>query len=128
MDNLQRAMMGAPSIHADIFDPRCCICGISGHIRHLESHHVVYRSQGGANGPTIDVCSAGGNALYDANGGMTCHGALHHHYLSVNYADGRWWYLWTSEPTRFDKALQMDGWKPIHQWGEICDEPVVLPF
>ena len=94
MNQLQMALMGAPSIIT-----ACCpFC--SGQL--TNRHHIVPRSQGGTNGPTIDVCGMG-----NASG---CHGKLHSHKLHLRYIDG-WQYLETDEPTKYQKALGMDGWR-----------------
>ena len=123
MNNLLRALMDAPSVHADVYNPVCVVCGSA--FPHLESHHVVPRSQGGTNGPTMDLCSAGGNILRDINGRITCHGAAHHRLLHFKYEDDTWWYLITEEPMKFEKALELDGWKPI---SPQCDADWEPPF
>ena len=96
MNNYQKALMSAPSIHAQI----CPFCGRPSTNR----HHIIPRSQGGHNGPTIDVCGMG-----NASG---CHGKLHAHKLHLRF-DGGWLFLETNEPTKYERALQMDGWKPL---------------
>lgn len=73
MNELQRALFGAPSFHAE----RCPFCGRPATNR----HHIVPRSQGGTDGATIDVCGAG-----NASG---CHGKLHAHTLHLRYCDGK---------------------------------------
>ena len=55
--------------------PYCGVCGKPTEAQ----HHIVYRSQGGADGPTISVCGRGNE---DAT---TCHGALHRHDLHLKY-------------------------------------------
>ena len=41
-----------------------------------------------------------------------CHGKLHSHKLHLRYTDG-WEYLETDEPTKYQTALNMEGWKPL---------------
>lgn len=96
MNLLEKALMEAPSIST----PYCPFCGKPTTNR----HHIVPRSHGGTNGATIDVCGMG-----NASG---CHGKLHSHRLHLRYADG-WEYLETDEPTKYQTALNMEGWKPL---------------
>ena len=96
MNLIQQALMSAPSI----VTPVCPFCGRQAQNR----HHIVPRSQGGRNGPTVDVCGMG-----NASG---CHGKLHHHTLHVRYQDG-WQYLETKQPTKYQDALAMDGWRTL---------------
>ncbi len=111
MNLLERALMDGPDVHADDAFPCCVVCGSP--YPHIERHHVVFRSQGGGDGPTLDLCSAGGNNLRDDRGRVTCHGAAHHRMLHFRLVNGQWWYLWTQEPTKYDKALAMRGWIPL---------------
>ena len=93
MDNLERALMDAPSIESE-----CCpFCGRLATNR----HHIVARSRGGSKGPTVTVCGMG-----NASG---CHGLLHAHMLHLRYEDG-WYYLRTEVPTKYQAALDMEGW------------------
>lgn len=96
MNLLQKALMDAPSITT----PICPFCGKPSTNR----HHIVPRSQGGHDGPTIDVCGMG-----NASG---CHGLLHAHKLHLRYRDG-WEYLETQEPVKYQTALSMDGWRSL---------------
>ena len=41
-----------------------------------------------------------------------CHGKLHSHTLHVRYENG-WQYLETSQPTKYQDALAMDGWRNL---------------
>lgn len=113
MNLLEAELMKGPDVHSDEDHPCCVVCGAS--YPHVERHHVVFRSQGGGDGPTLDLCSAGGNGLMDGNGRITCHGAAHHRLLHFRVVDGEWWYLWTKEPTKYEKALEMDGWLPLRK-------------
>lgn len=65
------ARMEWPSIR----QPFCGVCGKPTEAQ----HHIVYKSQGGHDGPTISVCGRGNE---DAT---KCHGALHRHDLHINY-------------------------------------------
>ena len=98
MNELEKALYSAPSIHSD----RCVFCGRPA----TNQHHVVFRSQGGKDGATISVCGMG-----NASG---CHGLLHQRKLHVRY-EGVWQYLRTKEPTKYQDALSMDGWRCL--WG-----------
>lgn len=117
MNLYERALMDGPSIDT----PCCAFCGRR---FPLERHHVIRRSAGGSNGPTIVCCGFGSN-LRDANGRILCHGAIHHHMLHVRLVDGKWWYLRTAEPTKYERALEMDGWKPLRR---MDIEEIESPF
>lgn len=97
MNLLQEALMDAPSIEA-IY---CPFCGKPATNR----HHIVPRSQGGHDGPTVTVCGMG-----NASG---CHGKLHAHRLHLRWQGNRWEYLETDEPTKYQNALMMEGWKKL---------------
>lgn len=96
MNELQKALCSAPSIRT----PYCVFCGRSA----TNQHHVVPRSQGGTDGATISVCGMG-----NASG---CHGKLHSHTLHVRYTDA-WEYLETPQPTKYQDALAMEGWRRL---------------
>lgn len=87
----------------------CAFCGRSSP---LNRHHIVRRSAGGEDGPTVVCCGSGSN-LRDANGRYYCHGLLHAHMLHLKWDGGEWWFLRTDEPTKYDKALEMDGWSRL---------------
>ena len=97
MDELMRPLMSAPSIEL----PWCPFCGKPATNR----HHIVPRSQGGKNGATVTVCGMG-----NASG---CHGLFHSRMLHLRYTDGRWQYLKTEEPKKYQTALSMDGWEDL---------------
>ena len=97
MNELERALYSAPSIHT----PYCVFCGRPA----TNDHHVVFRSQGGKDGATISVCGMG-NAC-------GCHGLLHQRKLHVRFIDGNWEYLRTPEPTKYQNALEMKGWRRL---------------
>lgn len=96
MNLLQARLMDAPSIETAL----CPFCGRPSTNR----HHIVPRSQGGHDGPTVTVCGMG-----NASG---CHGRLHDHTLHLRY-EGRWEFLETEQPTKYQDALAMDGWGPL---------------
>lgn len=101
MNEYDRWLMGQPSVETRM----CCICGM----RPAENrHHVVPRSRGGSDGPTVTVCGLGNT------GG--CHGLLHSHRAHLRY-DAGWEVLITDEPVKYDKALTMEGWRPLHEQG-----------
>ena len=96
MNEYQRALMGKPSVESGW----CAVCGRPV----TERHHVVPRSQGGTAGPTIALCGRGNT------GG--CHGLAHSHRLHFRF-DGRWRYLVTDEPVKYEAALEMGGWRDV---------------
>lgn len=97
MNELQKPLFYAPSIESE-----CCpFCGKPATNR----HHIVPRSQGGTKGATVTVCGMG-----NASG---CHGLLHAHKLHLKHENGQWFYLRTAEPMKYEKALNMEGWKRL---------------
>lgn len=70
----------------------------------IESHHIVPRSAGGHDGPTVRVCGLGN--------GAGCHKRLHDHTLHFRHRGG-WEWLLTEQPEKYDRALAMDGWQPV---------------
>lgn len=98
MNEHQRSLMGRPDVKA--VDGLCPFC-----LRPATNrHHVVPRSQGGADGPLAEVCGLG-----NASG---CHGLLHSMMLHLDWRGG-WVYLITDEPTKDHVAMEMDGWEPV---------------
>lgn len=95
--------MGRPSVDG----PLCAFCGSVARNR----HHVVPRSQGGADGPTVAVCGSG-----NLDG---CHGLLHAHFLHIDWDDDAGWWRWlrTDAPVKEQDALAMGGWRPLPRWG-----------
>lgn len=102
MNEQQRAMMALPSI-----EYACCpFCGRMATNR----HHIVPRSAGGKDGPTVTVCGMG-----NASG---CHALLHAHRLHLRPSGDGWWeWLLTAEPVKYDKALAMPGWMRVEDLG-----------
>lgn len=100
MNELEKALYNAPSIDT----AWCPFCGFPAQ----NKHHIVPRSRGGTHGATVNVCGMG-----NASG---CHGLLHAHKLHMKYENGTWYYLRTSEPTKYQTALQMEGWKELGNW------------
>lgn len=106
----------------------CAVCGATWP---LNQHHIVKRSQGNLyrSGvkrpkPTITLCGSG-----NASG---CHGLAHQSRLHFRWvtteawdeigfgnskyrerSGGHWEYLITDEPTKYQAALKMDGWKEL---------------
>lgn len=106
-------------------------CPVCGRNHPLEQHHPVKRSAGELieNGrklkkPTITLCGFGNN-LRDADGRYYCHGLahanmLHFRWIATDHMDrrtgliiagGHWEYLLCDEPTKYQTALEMDGWR-----------------
>lgn len=109
LPQIYRPLMEAPTIRAS----RCVICGRSWP---LNQHHVVWRSWGEMyldgkrlDKPTVTLCGHG-----NVDG---CHGLAHHRRLHFRVLDGRFEYLVTDKPTRYDAALQMGGWREV-RWPE----------
>lgn len=122
-------LMSAPSIRLD----RCAVCG---RYAPLNQHHMVRRGAGRlyrfgreVEKPTITLCGFG-NHLRDADGRPYCHGLAHAnmlHFRWVPYKPGRsgeWGaafgggrieYLLLDEPTKYEDALEMPGWKPLRR-------------
>ena len=99
MNELDKALMNAPSIDS----MWCPFCGRIA----TQKHHIVPRSRGGKDGPTVNVCGLG-----NASG---CHGKLHQHRLHLRYTE-EWEFLETEEPTKYQDALEMDGWQRLWRW------------
>lgn len=103
-------LMEGPSVIGD----RCCVCGRA---YPLNQHHVVRRSAGKlfmdgeeVEKPVITLCGWGNNLR--GPDGMWCHGMAHANMLHFRYV-GRWEYLITREPTKYENALAIDGWRPV---------------
>lgn len=101
MNRLHEFLMDKPSLKSD----RCEFCGRP----KGSDHHIVPRSQGGTNGPTISVCGYGNES--------GCHGLLHSHRLHLwwDTESDQWIYLYTIEPTKMQNAIEMVGWQPLHR-------------
>lgn len=90
---MHHVLMGAPSMRPG----HCVVCGRP----HPTGHHVVKRSQGGHEGPQLDLCG---------HGTAGCHGEAEHQRLHFRF-EGTWLYLRTKEPVKYAAALAMDGWR-----------------
>ena len=110
-------LMNVVTIESD----RCVVCGRSP----VQMHHVVKRSAGNMYRggvriprPKLPLCGLG-----NASG---CHGLAHQNRLHFRWVrpreafnrptpqgSGHWEYLITDEPTRYERALEMDGWRPL---------------
>lgn len=88
-------LMSATTIRGD----RCIVCGRPA----SENHHLVYRSHGGKDGPTVPLCGFGNTS--------GCHGAVHANRLHFRYMNGQLEYLLTDEPVKVDAARSMSGWR-----------------
>lgn len=97
MNQRDMRLMNAPSWETIL----CPFCG-----RRFQSrHHIVYRSRGGHNGPTITVCGT------DNSSG--CHGLLHQHKLHLDYISGCWQFLRTEFAMKDEQADELKGWHPL---------------
>ncbi len=92
-----KRLMRGPSIESEW----CPFCGRPSTNR----HHIVPRSRGGKDGPTVTVCGLG-----NASG---CHGLLHQHRIHLDYDGGSWFWLLTDEPCKDEKADLMSGWEEL---------------
>lgn len=108
-------LMKAPSVET----PCCAVCGRPAP---LERHHVVFRSEGElwrdgrrVPKPTVTLCGFG-NVLASPDGRPYCHGLAHHRMLHFRWTGERLEYLRTDSPTKYCRALQMDGWRGLRQW------------
>lgn len=110
-------LMAGVTIESD----RCVVCGRSP----VQMHHVVKRSAGNMYRggvriprPKLPLCGLG-----NASG---CHGLAHQNRLHFRWVrpreafnrptpqgSGHWEYLITDEPTRYQRALEMDGWRTL---------------
>ena len=93
------------------------VCEVCGRSYPLNRHHIVPRSAGElykdgekVSKPLITLCGFGNN-LYDMDGRMYCHGAAHSGRLHFRNNHGQREYLFT-EPMKYQKALEMEGWRP----------------
>lgn len=103
MAPILQPLMDCPSVETDW----CAWCGRT---YPLNRHHMVFRSQGElyrdgkkVPKPTIVLCGSGTQG---------CHGLAHRRRLHFKY-DGELWGLETAEPTKYQTALEMDGWRRI---------------
>lgn len=121
-------LMRAPSVRLG----HCAICGRPAP---LNQHHMVRRGAGAlyrggveVPKPTITLCGYGNN-LRDADGRYYCHGLAHHQMLHFRWVDddparpgepgahaagaGHIEYIRTAEPTDYQTALGMEGWRRV---------------
>lgn len=103
MNARQAKLMNAPNWETTL----CPFCGK----RFQSRHHVVYRSQGGTNGPTITVCGT------DNVSG--CHGLIHQGFLHLDYSNKRWTFLRTSKACSDSEADLKSGWRALVNWDEL---------
>ena len=95
MNEYHRRMMNRP----DHTPPWCSWCGAQS----VTFHHIVPRSQGGKDGPRITLCG---------HGTAGCHGKAEDKRLHLKWDDG-WWGLETAQPTKYDTALELEGWRKL---------------
>lgn len=103
MNEYRAHLMDKPSIDND--DGLCAFCRRPAGSR----HHIVPRSAGGVDGPTVVVCGRGNES--------GCHGLLHSGRLHLDYEeDGRGWiYRHTTEPCKFELARELPFWLPVQR-------------
>ena len=100
-----------PQVVDAMASARCCV--VCGRSYPLNRHHIVRRGagelyEGGRKlpKPLIVLCGSGNV------GG--CHGKAHSQMLHFRASGGRLEYLETDEPTKYQDALEMDGWEEPH--------------
>lgn len=121
LPEILRPLMEGSSVVLD----RCAVCGRTWP---LNQHHIVRRGAGNlyrhgvaVPKPTVTLCGSG-----NAGG---CHGLAHQNRLHFRWVrsmqpvragafpererGGHWEYILLPEPTKYQKALDMDGWKPL---------------
>lgn len=124
MNEYEKQLMQAPSIESE----GCAVCGKW----QTEEHHIVFRSHGGTTGPVVPLCGFGNTS--------GCHGLSHQHKLHFKYVFGcdsedgvGYWEYIITEPMKYEKALQEDGWKrvghkpyrkPVQSMSKIMDIPI----
>lgn len=104
LPHIYRPLMDAPTIVSGT----CVVCGRPA----TNQHHIVWRSWGqlyGEDGqpvpkPTVSLCGMG-----NVSG---CHGLAHARMLHFRYTDALE-YLVTEQPTRYETALEMEGWRHV---------------
>lgn len=120
VDAILLPMMGRPSVDNEA--RVCCVCGKPA----TDKHHIVRRGAGRlvvdgreARKPTVRLCGDG-----NASG---CHGLAHANRLHFRWVEtictekssgyvttgGHWEYLLSDDPTKYQEALGMDGWRPL---------------
>lgn len=98
MNRYHERLMKGTTIRRDT----CVVCGRKAN----NNHHVVEKSQGGANGPTLTLCGSGTTG---------CHGKCKTRNLHFRWDPdaGGWWFLETEEPHKYEKTLDLCGWRRI---------------
>ena len=105
MNLLLASLMDEPSV----LSVRCTMPGCESTYR-LENHHIVNRSQGGTDGPRRTLC-------------FDHHELCRLHILHFRYADC-WEHLFTEEPTKYERALDMPGWQSTDDRGLRTDKEI----
>lgn len=105
-------LMDAPSVKLD----RCAVCGRRWP---LNEHHIVWRSWGElfrdgkkVGKPTVTLCG-NGNHLGSDGSAEYCHGKAHHRMIHFRNDRGRLEFVELDEPTRYQDALEMEGWEEL---------------
>jgi hypothetical protein len=95
MNEYLRALLGKPDCDTGL----CSICAQ----RANNMHHVIPGDRKNKDNPLIRLCGSGVTGH---------HGLAHEKRLHFRYTD--WWeYLITDEPTKYEKALAMKGWRRV---------------
>lgn len=71
----------------------------------------MYRDGRKLKKPTIPLCGSGNTS--------GCHGKAHHHQLHFKFENGIYYYLETEEPTKYMRALELPGWKPLPYYARL---------
>lgn len=117
LDEIYRPLMDAPSVKL----PYCAVCGRSAP---LNDHHIVWRGWGNlldGRGrklpkPTVTLCGAGSVRFgVDAAGNRVefCHGKCHANKIHFRNDRGRLEYIELDVPTKYGRALLMEGWRDL---------------
>ena len=98
------ALMDKPSVPKSALCPTCTTLdtGSWGSTQQTK-HHIVPRSQGGHDGPTVYLCG---------HGTAGCHGMAEDKKLHFRFTD-RWQWLKTDVPTKYERTLMMEGWRDL---------------
>lgn len=122
MNEYQERMMQLDSIECEVGGTTlCAFCGRPAQAR----HHIVPRSQGGTDGPTVPVCGRGNES--------GCHRLLHDHELFIDNHNGRddgWVYMRVTERNwetwgvargrrTYESIPSIAMWYPLPRWEEI---------
>ena len=83
----------------DLLPPYCVVCGKPAN----NAHHVIVGMRKSLRVPRLRLCGSGTTG---------CHGLAHERRLHFRFRDG-WEWLATDEPTKYQAAIEMDGWRAL---------------